>query len=369
MFKKKEEKAPSPVPGEQIQAKGIKILVMPEQFFPKAIRKRLSPVLILILAVVFLGFVGGAVILFYRSVSQPVPVPVAVVEQNLNIALIENLNEEINENLNINLNANINAELNANLNVPPAVAPVQPVTRTLPFTQDTDQDKLTDLEEDVYGTDSKRPDTDGDGHLDGNEVVNLFNPAQLAPSALEDSGLVKIFPNEKWGYFVSFPAKWVSRPIDADQREVMFTSALGEFVDILIQDNPKKLSVAEWYAQQSPGINPNQLEVFVTKRGMRGVRSIDGLTVYLVPDAPDQGTVVYTVSYNAGTATAYNYISSWQMMINSFRVSRVINIEPVPQEPAPAQPQPVEPTPTPAPIPPPVTPINQNENSNTNVAG
>jgi len=41
---------------------------------------------------------------------------------------------------------------------------------------DSDQDGLTDQEEQALGTDPHNPDTDGDGYLDGAEVKAGYNP-------------------------------------------------------------------------------------------------------------------------------------------------------------------------------------------------
>lgn len=325
----------------------VKISSMPEQFFPSKEKKKFPVLLVVILVLIFGGVVVGAVIMFGRSVNQN-PLPIAVVNENTNQP---DLNENVNLNANQNENVNLNVNENVNTNVPPPPPPTPTGPRELVSTQDTDQDKLTDIEEDTYTTDPKRPDTDGDGHLDGAEVQNLFDPLKPAPAMLETSGLVTKYPNDKWGYVIDYPTKWVARAIDIDQREVMFTSALGEFIEVLIQDNPDHLPVDQWYAKQSPGVNPTTLQTFVTKRGMKGVTSSDGLTVYLAPDAPDPstaGTVIYTVSYNAGLATAYNYLTTWQMMINSFQVTNIIN----PPAPAPAP----ETTPTPPATPPATTP-------------
>lgn len=46
---------------------------------------------------------------------------------------------------------------------------------------DSDQDGLTDQEEKLYGTDSKNPDTDGDGYSDGAEVKSGYDPTKPAP--------------------------------------------------------------------------------------------------------------------------------------------------------------------------------------------
>ena len=42
---------------------------------------------------------------------------------------------------------------------------------------DSDGDKLSDYDEvKTYGTDPLNPDTDADGYLDGEEVLNGYNP-------------------------------------------------------------------------------------------------------------------------------------------------------------------------------------------------
>ncbi len=52
---------------------------------------------------------------------------------------------------------------------------------------DSDNDGLTDVMEDVYGTDKNNPDTDGDGYLDGDEIENGYDPL-LSGSAKLDYG-------------------------------------------------------------------------------------------------------------------------------------------------------------------------------------
>lgn len=48
-------------------------------------------------------------------------------------------------------------------------------------TIDSDCDGLTNDEENVYGTDSKKEDTDGDGYSDGVEVKSGYSPTKAAP--------------------------------------------------------------------------------------------------------------------------------------------------------------------------------------------
>ena len=46
---------------------------------------------------------------------------------------------------------------------------------------DSDQDGLTDQEEQMIGTDPFKADTDGDGYSDGKEVRSGYNPLKAAP--------------------------------------------------------------------------------------------------------------------------------------------------------------------------------------------
>lgn len=51
---------------------------------------------------------------------------------------------------------------------------------------DPDSDGLKNWEEEIYKTDPRNPDSDGDGYLDGEEVASGYNPAVKAPNdALE----------------------------------------------------------------------------------------------------------------------------------------------------------------------------------------
>ena len=53
---------------------------------------------------------------------------------------------------------------------------------TLAEALDQDNDRLPDTEEAIYNTDPKNPDTDGDGYLDGDEVIAGYDPLKPAPN-------------------------------------------------------------------------------------------------------------------------------------------------------------------------------------------
>lgn len=146
-------------------------------------------ILIVLIVIIVILVIAGGVLAYLSFMTQPQPttLPNLNVVSNVNAEPIENLNVMINENLNV---TNINQETNVNL-------PVNGETEaqldsdndglsdieeeqlgTNPFNPDSDNDGLTDFEEvRIYNTNPLIPDTDGDGYLDGEEVRNGYDPA------------------------------------------------------------------------------------------------------------------------------------------------------------------------------------------------
>ena len=181
--------------------------------------------------------------------------------------------------------------------------------------EDTDNDGLTNVEEAIYGTNPNKPDTDEDGFSDGLEVANLYNPLGFKPVKLLDSGKVKAYVNPTYNYSVLSPLAWVVQALDANNEQVMLSSDTGEFVEILVEDNPLKLSVTDWYLGQSPGVSPSDLKTVTTKDGMKGILSPDGLAAYFPWE--DRIFVVY---YNIGLKTDVSFFTTFKMIINSFKL-------------------------------------------------
>lgn len=203
--------------------------------------------------------------------------------------------------------------VNQNQNVSP-FPPIMPTT--LGTAQDTDSDYLTDIEENFYQTDPNKSDTDGDGYLDGVEVRNLYNPL-AAESKLNETELIKTFTNNNYLYNVYYLEDWVASPLSSDYKEVMFSSSLGEFVNILIQDNPLGLSSVDWY-KQYVNVDASALETLEIS-GLAAVKSLDGLNAYLAV-----GSKIYIISYNVGTNTEKVFETTYKMMLRSFALTNPI---------------------------------------------
>lgn len=200
----------------------------------------------------------------------------------------------------------------------PAPSPTQPVGPiTYTATTDSDGDGLTDSEEDIYGTNRLMSDTDGDGYPDGAEVRAGYSPL-AAHTTLVESGLVNPYTNAVFGYTLEYPSRWLARPTDQSLTTVNFQSATREFISVTARENPTRQSLDAWYSATYPQQNVNALRQSVTRNGLQYVREANNLVWYIM--APNNPARVYEVRYNPGTETQLNFLSTFEMMAESFRV-------------------------------------------------
>lgn len=312
----------------------MEIKTMPEQFYFKKVKipkegrgGGKKPTLIIAMVIIVVVLMSGVAYLFLQSLtSKPTVSPPS-----------GNVNEGVNALTNV---APVNAPVNAPANVPPSPicgngvcesgedsvtcvadcpAPAPPAELSpypLLRAADTDKDGLTDVEESLYGTNLTNPDTDSDGYSDGLEVVNLYNPAGLAPQKIEETALVKIYANQPYNYSIFYPSLWSARALDETQREIMFTSSTGEIMQVIVDDNLEQMSLRDWYLAEVSGASGTEFDSAVTKSGLSGIKSLDGLTVYF-----SSGDKIYAINYSVGVKTELNYESTLEMMIKSFKIS------------------------------------------------
>jgi len=187
---------------------------------------------------------------------------------------------------------------------------------------DTDQDGLTDGEEQLFGTSAAVPDTDSDSFLDGAEVLNLYDPA--APGALlEVSPLIKIARNDVKGYQMLVPTTWTAS-MQTPAGDVMnVTPADGtEQITISVYNNEDRLQVVQWYQQQDPTAALTQFENFRNEAGWTGIQSKDSTLVIATfgDTGPGARAFIYVIHYDPGTQALLRYPSIWQMLLNSLAV-------------------------------------------------
>jgi hypothetical protein len=101
----------------------------------------------------------------------------------------------------------------------------------------------------------------------------------------------------------------------------MFASSMGEFVSVLVQDNPLGLSAMDWYLSNLPNTNidANALETLEVS-GLPAVKSLDGLNTYL-----SVGNTIYIINYNIGNNQEKVFETTYKMMLKSFTLTNLNN--------------------------------------------
>lgn len=183
---------------------------------------------------------------------------------------------------------------------------------------DEDSDGLTDIEEELWGTNGAAADSDGDTFPDATEITNLYNPAGVTPERLVDAQLVSTYINPEYQYSMYYPKTWIAQAVDEGKKEVLFTSITQEFVSVRVLPFPTDMPFAEWFAKTFPAEQLASYVPFVNKFKISGVMSVDGM-VAIITD----GAHVYLLTYNGGTRDEINYRTTFKMMVQSFKTSSV----------------------------------------------
>lgn len=178
---------------------------------------------------------------------------------------------------------------------------------------DTDSDGLTNIEELLYGTDFRSPDTDGDTFLDGNEVFHRYDPNGLAPSTLLDTGAVRVLERADLPFTLYYPASWSVSAASAVDPGVTFRSEESGSITLVYEEKDMLTGLSEWMKES--GISAKGIEETMTKEGYQARSAEDGRTVYL-----DLGAWVVSATYNLGETMSIEFLQTFKMMMNSVDV-------------------------------------------------
>jgi len=207
-----------------------------------------------------------------------------------------------------------------------ATSTIEQVTTTIEYpavfltnSADMDNDSLTDIEEETIGTDSGVWDTDKDGYYDGQEVYNLYNPVGLAPMKIVDSGVVLEYVNPKWQYRLYYPNTWEIGVVDDEGRQVLFSSADGDYFEVDVIDKEVNDSFADWFAKNATGQKFSDLSDFTNRFKESGKKRADDLVGYFVSN-----NKVYVITYHSSSSGFASYRHFMQLMIQSFRPNKTV---------------------------------------------
>jgi len=134
---------------------------------------------------------------------------------------------------------------------------------------------------------------------------------------LLDSGLVTAFVSPAgWSLFI--PKGWTSTLDSSDGSRATVRTGQGETFRISIQDNPNGASLADWYVAGHAGASASQLREILTKGGLTGLLGPERTDAQFAWDGK-----VFVLQYDLGTRPFINFRTSYEMMLNSLRLSGV----------------------------------------------
>lgn len=293
------------------------IHVMPGKFVAtpmpaaKSGTKTIAKVLVLLL--VFLMLVLGAAAWYILKQKKPIDN-----NQNNNVPVNNNNQSQANNNNNVNniinniINENINnSNQNNNINTNVNNIIVEPNND-----QDADKDNLTLLEEALYTTDQTLADTDKDGYQDGQELINLYDPA-IAGKPLAQANTVKLYKNDNFSYQILLPKKWLVQSADDQRRQINFVpdDATGEVISIKVMDNAAHQELIAWQQVLLAGQETENYRL----ANFSAVRTSDGKQVMFVTY-----DYVFIFSYDQSIVPKANFITTFNMMLKSFALIETV---------------------------------------------
>jgi hypothetical protein len=271
--------------------------------------------------VFFVLFVGGAGIYYWWTLRQPTgmaaypPPALTVVEPS-----IPSTTEPVGAVEPTSTLSEINTNDTKNI--------LEFPTKSLVDSADRDNDGLTDLTEQLFNTNQALPDSDGDSYSDAHEIFYLYNPAGAEPMKLLDAGTVKEYINPIFGYSLYSPISWAIGNTGEDYRDVLFSAASGDSIEVLVAEKEASQDFSAWLFQNAPSEQFSDYQSFVSRFGAIGLERTDKLVYFFV-----EPTRVYVLAYHAPAINLVNYRLVLSMMARSFRLSGVSAIM-IPEAPS-----------------------------------
>jgi len=200
-------------------------------------------------------------------------------------------------------------ELPVEDNLPEEEINTEPIDFVL--AEDIDNDGLSYIEELIWQTDPEQVDTDGDGYLDGKEILSFYSPISATSETLEQANLVDNFVDEEYGFSFLYPKEF--NLIQGESANVVIkATTTSEFFNILILDNTTELNnITDWFQEINPNIEFNKNK-FVGN--LEAVSTTDNLNFYTLLN-----NKIFVISYGPDFSGQINFMTTFKMMIKSFK--------------------------------------------------
>jgi hypothetical protein len=188
---------------------------------------------------------------------------------------------------------------------------------------DTDKDAISDMAEELFGTDPSLPDTDNDKYPDGHEVFYLYNPNGKEPMKIIDADTVKVYINPTFLYKLYYPKNWAVGNIDPLYKDVLFSTITGENIEVRVFDLNSGDSFENWFAVHA---NSQQLSDYVPFTSVFkeiGYSRKDDL-VYFFP----KDDKIFGIFYHTTDSNIINYKIVAKLIARSFQFGNITEIQP-----------------------------------------
>ena len=288
------------------------IHIMPQQFYVKPKTRHFGLTLVIIIGALALVALALVALYLTKSFNQPAPTTTATTTESITPSQPVDTQPDQTSSAQTTL-----PDDDLIVGQPTDPATTSPATSTPAqaddSTVDHDGDGLTQAEEKLFNTQSQVADTDADGYSDGSEILHGYDPLVESKTVLE-TGLFKLYSDKL--FTINYPSLWTINQSDSSQTQTLFTADSGEFVEVLVLDNPSGQSVTAWFTQQFPELSQTN-QVAVTINNTTGVLHPNGLVYYLAK--PGDQKRIFVVTYNTAGSSQLKYQTTFRAMANSFK--------------------------------------------------
>lgn len=195
--------------------------------------------------------------------------------------------------------------------VPAVVTPTEPISNAPTGAKVIAS--LSGAEKALFGADSSKTDSDGDGFSDLAEVLALYNPT--GTGKITDNPHIGVYQNAPAKQSVYYPKNWRMQKLENGDL-LIFTAADNSLIQIISQPNTGKQSIKAWFNEQFPDAAITDANIY-SHDGWQGIFQQDKEIFYLADNA---GNRLYTISYVPAANNDVSFYNIFLMMINSFTV-------------------------------------------------